>query len=567
MGGKDARQETRMAEYPATIGAPEGSSAPASNCVSCSRNFTHPPPNPRPARQTLMMQATSPDSSLSSLPDLQPAIVWAHFATLCRIPRRSKAEGVLRDQIYQWAIAHGLVASVDAAGNLLIRKTASEGCQSAPGIVLQAHLDMVCEKNAESAHDFGRDPIRPVCRDGWLIAEDTTLGADNGVGVALILAVLEATTLTHGPIEALLTVDEEAGMSGARNLASGVLQGRLLLNLDTEEWGAFFLGCAGGLDVNVRRNGQGEALPDGFGCRQIELSGLRGGHSGIDIHTERGNAIKLLVRVLRDLERRFPLRLAALNGGTARNALPREASATVALPIGQADALGADLAVWEILLRNELCEVDQGVGIRCTPACAERVMSAAEQAVWLASLHAAPHGVRRMSQSIPGVVETSNNLGMAALEPDGGACNFMVRSLVDSGSAALADEIVSLFALSGTVAEKGGDYPGWAPNPASPLLALCRSVYRREFASESTLQVIHAGLECGIIAASHPGLDIVSFGPTIRGAHAPGERVQIASVGHAWRLLTAILAAVGTADAGGNGHDFHDSERRKSHDR
>lgn len=482
--------------------------------------------------------------------DLQPAAVWAHFAMLCRMPRRSKAEGPLRDAIRQRAVARGLAASVDAAGNLLIRKAASTGREKAPGVVLQAHLDMVCQKSAESGHDFSRDPIRPVRRDGWLLAEDTTLGADNGIGVALILAALEDTSLVHGPLEALLTVDEEAGMGGARGLASGVLDGRVMLNLDTEEWGEFFLGCAGGLDVDVQREGTAEPLPSGLECWRIGLRGLRGGHSGVDIHTERGNAIKLLVRVLRDVESRFALRLSELAGGSARNALPREAWATVAIPAAWVDALAASLASSESMLRRELRDVDPGLCIDFAPATAQHVMSPDDQAIWLASLQAAPHGVHRMSRSLPGVVETSNNLGIALLGANAGSCNFMVRSLTESGGVALADAIVSLFALSGTTAVKSGHYPGWMPNPASPLLALCQSVYRREFASESTVQVIHAGLECGIIAASHPGLDIVSFGPTIRGAHAPGEGVEIASVGHAWRLLTAILAAVASSEGG-----------------
>lgn len=476
---------------------------------------------------------------------LEPTAVWVHFATLCRIPRQSKAEGRLCDELRQWALARGLATRIDAAGNLVIRKPASAGREQAPAVVLQAHLDMVCQKTPETTHDFSRDPIRPVRRDGWLLAEGTTLGADNGIGVALILAVLEDASLPHGPLEALLTVDEEAGMGGARGLQGGLLQGRLLLNLDTEEWGELFLGCAGGLDVDVQRAGRPEPLPEVFEVWRIELHGLRGGHSGVDIHAERGNAIKLLVRVLRGLERRWPLRLAELGGGSARNALPREASAIVALPAGQGDALAADLAAWQSLLRQELCGVDEGLSIRCAPAAARHLMSGAEQAIWLASLHAAPHGVRRRSLKVPGVVETSNNLGIVALTPAHGACHFMVRSLLDSGSSALADEIVSLFALSGTPAEKGGHYPGWEPNPASPLLALCQSVYRREFGAEARVQVIHAGLECGLIAANYPDLDMLSFGPTIRGAHAPGEGVEIATVGHAWKLLTAILAAVG----------------------
>lgn len=471
---------------------------------------------------------------------LQPAIVWQHFATLCATPRMSKQEGQLREAILAWATARGLATVVDGAGNLLIRKPATPGREAAPGVVLQAHLDMVCQKNADSGHDFSRDPIVPIHRDGWLQAEDTTLGADNGIGVALILAALEDSALMHGPLEALLTVDEEAGMGGARGLAPGVLQGRLMLNLDTEDWGEFYLGCAGGLDVDVQRSDEGEPLPEGWTVRRIALRGLRGGHSGVDIHEERGNAIKLLVGVLHDLAGVLPYRLAALNGGTARNALPREAFATLALP--DAAGLEAWLERRQAALRELLRGVDEGLILTAEPAAVERVLDHQAQFVWLASLHAAPHGVRRMSRQVPGVVETSNNLGVVDIGPDGGRCNFMVRSLVDGAATALADEIVSLFALSGTPAEPSGQYPGWRPNPDSALLKTCQAVYRRDFGAESKVQVIHAGLECGIIGAKYPGLDIVSFGPTIRGAHAPGEAVEIAAVGRCWDLLKAILS-------------------------
>lgn len=475
---------------------------------------------------------------------LQPASVWAHFSTLCAIPRASKQEAALRQHLQAWAEERGLAAVVDAAGNLIIRKPASAGREGLPGVILQAHLDMVCQKNSASDHDFSRDPIKPVRRDGCLIAEATTLGADNGIGVALMLAALEDASLAHGPLEVLLTVDEEAGMGGARGLAPGVLRGSLMLNLDTEAWGEFYLGCAGGLDVNVERRGQSEPLPAGYQPCRISLSGLRGGHSGVDIHEERGNAIKLLVRVLRQLETQFPLRLAGLQGGSARNALPREAFANIAVPAGAQASLADILSEMQSLLRQELSGVDAGVRLELLPAEFEQVMALADQKLWLASLQAAPHGVRRMSRQVPGVVETSNNLGMVDLGPDAGSCNFMVRSLLGSGSQALADEIVSLFELSGTVAEKSGFYPGWTPNPDSPLLALCQAVYRRDFNAESKVQVIHAGLECGIIGDKYPGLDIVSFGPTIHGAHAPGESVEIESVARCWSLLKAILAAV-----------------------
>jgi dipeptidase D len=473
---------------------------------------------------------------------LQPAMVWAHFANLCATPRASKAEAPLRDALQHWASAHDLVAVVDSAGNLIIRKPASAGCENWPGVVLQAHLDMVCQKNDDSDHDFSSDPIYPEWRDGWLVADKTTLGADNGIGVALILAALEDTSLVHGPLEALLTVDEEAGMGGARGLDAGVLRGRLMLNLDTEEWGEFYLGCAGGLDVNIARQGVAEAVPGGFQVFRIDLRGLRGGHSGVDIHEQRGNAIKLLIRVLQDLAVEMPLRLVALQGGSARNALPREVFAKVALPVDSAGRLSGLLASVEATLRAELRGVDDGLTLDASLADATQVMALAEQEIWLRSLHASPHGVRRMSRHVPGVVETSNNLGMVDVRPDGGSCNFMVRSLIGSGSQALADEIVSLWLLTGSRVEKEGFYPGWAPNPDSELLKVCQSVYQRDFAADSKVQVIHAGLECGIIGDKYPGMDIVSFGPTIRGAHAPGERVEVASVGHCWRLLKGILA-------------------------
>lgn len=473
---------------------------------------------------------------------LDPAAVWRHFALLCATPRASKQEAALRDKLLAWARARSLTARVDGAGNLILKKPATPGCENAPTVVLQAHLDMVCQKNADSDHDFSRDAITPVLGDGWLIAEKTTLGADNGIGVALILAALEDQTLRHGPLEALLTIDEEAGMGGARCLAPGLLDASLMLNLDTEAWGEFYLGCAGGLDVDVRREGEPEPLPAGWTVRRIVLNGLRGGHSGVDIHEERGNAVKLLVGVLHDLAGVMPYRLVSLHGGSARNALPREAFAVLALP--EADGLDAWLAQQQAALRELLRGVDDGIALSAQAATADAVMAGAEQFTWLASLHAAPHGVKRFSRQVAGVVETSNNLGIVELTPDAGYANFMVRSLVDRAADALADEIVSLFALSGTAAEKSGQYPGWQPNPDSALLQTCQAVFKRDFGADSTVQVIHAGLECGLIGAQYPGLDIVSFGPTIHGAHAPGERVEVASVERCWRLLRAILGEI-----------------------
>ncbi len=479
---------------------------------------------------------------------LEPALVWQHFATLCRIPRASGNEAALRDTLQSWAESRGWACVVDEAGNLVIRKPASPGREQEVGVVLQGHLDMVCQKNAGSQHDFSRDPICPVVQDGWLKAEETTLGADNGIGVALALAALEDQSLSHPPLEVLLTVVEESGMDGARGLKPGLLHGRKLINLDTEEWGEIYLGCAGGLDVNVSRPGAAAALPAGYSVHTLALTGLRGGHSGVNIHEERGNAIKLLVRVLRAVESSLSLRLVELTGGTARNALPREAFATIAVPSELVPTLDGHLAQWQALFRAELAEVEPVDKLLLqraeAPQPVEQVLSAAEQRIWLASLHAAPHGVKRKSLSVPGVVETSNNLGMVHINAQGGQCNFMLRSLRDSGSEALAQEIISLFSLSGSHCEASGHYAGWTPNPASPLLAQCMAVYSATFGGIAKQQVIHAGLECGLIGAQYPDMDMVSFGPTIHGAHAPGEMVDITSVAHTWQLLKAVLAAV-----------------------
>ncbi|WP_287879786.1 aminoacyl-histidine dipeptidase [Aquitalea sp.] len=479
-----------------------------------------------------------------NIAELQPQAVWEHFQTLCDIPRPSKHEQQLRDYLKGWAELRGLQTVVDAAGNLIVRKAATPGLEDRVGVVLQGHLDMVCQANTGTEHDFFKDPIRPVLQDGWLVAENTTLGADNGIGVAMGLAVLASDDIAHGPVEVLMTLDEEAGMGGALGLEPGLLQGSMMINIDTEEWGEFYMGCAGGVDVNVTRSYATVALPAGYQAVSLFIRGLKGGHSGADIHLGRGNANKLLVRLLRELEAETDLRLVSFVGGTARNALSREAVAVVAYPAADADLLAAKLDAFQSLLRFELAGVDEGITVVAEVCSADVVLDAADQAAILAALHAAPHGVKRMSQRVSGVVETSNNLGVVRVENGKVFANLMVRSLLDSGTWMLAREVESLFGLAGFAVEMEGGYPGWAPNPQSPLLALFQQVYTQEFGGKSGVQVIHAGLECGIIGAKYPAMDMVSFGPTIRGAHAPGERVELASVDKAWQLLKAVLAAV-----------------------
>jgi dipeptidase D len=477
---------------------------------------------------------------------LQPHSVWAHFATLCAIPRASLHEAALRSHLIEWAQKRHIDTFVDDAGNLILKKPATHGCEAMPGVILQGHLDMVCQVNAGTQHDFKHDAINAQVRDGWIVAEGTTLGADNGIGVALALAALEEPGLIHPPLEVLLTVNEESGMDGARGLASGTLQGKMLINLDTEEWGHFYLGCAGGVDVELTHACEQEALPADYAVLRFDVSGLRGGHSGIDINLGRGNAIKLLAEALRDLSAHTDMRLIEFNGGMARNAIPREAFAVCALPVAAVSGIDEwvehRLAAWRlrfaeadanVLFRYDLDEMPVG-----------KAVHQAERDRLLAFLDVAANGVSCMSDDFPGVVDTSDNLGVAVLAQGAFRATFKVRSLHDGRADALADKLVSHAASYTLRAWKDGMYPGWTPNPASNLLALCQQVYTVQFGQPASLQVIHAGLECGLLAASHPQLDMISFGPDIRGAHAPGERVEIESVARCWLLLKAVLQAL-----------------------
>lgn len=486
---------------------------------------------------------------------LAPPIVWQHFATLCAIPRPSKHEAALRQHLLDWATTRGLAAATDAAGNLLLRKAATSGCEQAPTLALQGHLDMVCQAQSGVAFDFLHSPISPHIDGDWLRADATTLGADNGIGVALALAALDDTALRHGPLEVLLTVDEEAGMGGAHGLQPGWLQATYMLNLDTEEWGEFYLGCAGGCDVNVSADFATELAttppPAEFHTWTLNLAGLRGGHSGCDIHRRRGNANRLLAEALLALDQALAgaTALATLDGGNARNALPREAGATLCFAAsGEAPArrcLDQLLGQWRTALGGADGDAGVTLQLQASPAAAPAVLAKAAEQALLSALTSCPYGVAAMSADFPGVVDSSNNLGIVKLADGRFEANLMVRSLRDPATRALAENIAGVFTAAGCRVDIAGDYPGWTPNPSSPLLALCQRVYRRQFGAYATVQVIHAGLECGIIGAKYPGLDTVSFGPTIRGAHAPGESVEIASVERCWTLLRALIEELG----------------------
>ncbi|MCK2183875.1 aminoacyl-histidine dipeptidase [Halomonas getboli] len=476
------------------------------------------------------------------LEQLSPSPLWRHFRTLCNTPRPSGHEAALVALLEAWADERGLAHDRDAYGNLRLRKPASPGHEGAPGIVLQGHLDMVAQANAEHPHDFTRDPLDTYVEDGWLHARHTTLGADNGLGVAAALAVLEDETLTHGPLEALFTLEEESSMGGALNLAEGWLEGRLLLNLDSEDRGQVYIGCAGGADVVVDAQLPTSSLRDEEVALRLSLTGLRGGHSGIDIDKGRGNANRLLVRVLRDLES-LDARLVDYRGGTLRNALPREAFATLALPADAVEAARERLPGLEATLRDELAGADDGLAlaIERVPAPEGEALSRDASRLLVAALHAAPCGVERMSVAVPGVVETSNNLGVVSLEAGRFHLCALVRSLRDSAVEDLADRFRALFDLIGARTRVENAYPGWTPDPESPLLARFRALHAARLGVDPEVKVIHAGLECGILGAKYPDMSMISFGPLIRGAHSPDERVELASVEEFWGLLKSLI--------------------------
>ncbi|MDR2925778.1 MAG: aminoacyl-histidine dipeptidase [Azoarcus sp.] len=488
---------------------------------------------------------------MNNLSRLQPVAVWRHFLRLCQIPRASGHEAAVRGALLEWAAKRGLSARSDARGNLVIAKPATAGYENCPGVVLQGHLDMVCQKRGGSAHDFGRDPIRPVLEDGWVRADGTTLGADNGIGVALALAVLEADDLKHPALEVLLTVEEESGMHGAAALGRDAVAGRLLINLDTEEWGEIYIGCAGSVDVVADVPLVFAAAPMGLEPVRIRLDGLAGGHSGIDIHRQRGNAIKLLARFLREsLEKGIDFQLASMRGGTAHNAIARDAEAV--LWMSAPSVLRAEAESFLTGLRACLNAEDSGIRIGFEPVPPQEAGNALDLGATrkvLDLLHGLPYGVHRMSEQMPGVVETSNNIGELRLEQGLLHVNMMVRSSDDHLIHALSDKIVACFADSGFEGIRvEGAGAVWTPNPESKLLALARDVYRRAFSSEARIQVIHAGLECGVFGWLWPEMDMISFGPTIRDAHAPTERVEVSSVERTWLFLVGALAAISARD-------------------
>ncbi|EPH35521.1 Aminoacyl-histidine dipeptidase (Peptidase D) [Acinetobacter gyllenbergii CIP 110306 = MTCC 11365] len=473
-------------------------------------------------------------------------MVWQHFETLCTIPRPSKHEQQLRQHLKDWAEQRNLETYVDDIGNLIIRKAATAGKEHVAGVILQGHLDMVTQANRGTQHDFFKDPIQPVLKDGWLVAENTTLGADNGIGVALALAVLESSDIAHGPIEVLLTIDEEAGMSGARLLESGILTGQWLFNIDTEEWGELYLGCAGSIDLEVGQPLEYETAPANLIYVDLLVSGLKGGHSGVDIHLGRGNANVILANFLNDYLAQSNGRLVEFVGGSARNAIPREAVTTIAIKIDQLADLEKAVAATQEEWLQKLQGIDEQLQITVQQNANQinEVITLQQQQAWLQALATCPYGIAQWSTALPDVVETSNNIGVVKLTKDEAKTLIMVRSMVNQEAVTFAQNIQQHFANFQIQSELTPLVSGWTPNPDSAALKCLQQAYQSAFKIEPNLKVIHAGLECGIIAEHYPNLQMVSFGPDIQGAHAPGERVKVDTVEKCWELLVTALESV-----------------------
>ncbi len=468
--------------------------------------------------------------------------MWQFFDKICSIPHPSKHEEALAQYIIGWAKEQGLDVRRDPTGNVFIKKPATPGMEHKKAVVLQAHIDMVPQKNEDTDHDFAKDPIQPYIDGEWVTAKGTTLGADNGIGMATCLAVLASTEIKHGPLEVLLTIDEEAGMTGAFGLEAGWLEGEILLNTDSEQEGEVYMGCAGGVDGALTFDIQREALPAGYVTRQLTLKGLKGGHSGCDIHTGRGNANKLIARFLAGHAQELDLRLIEFRGGSLRNAIPREAFVTVAIPADNQTKLDELFTTYTELLKAELGRVETNlVTFNEAKEAAQGVFALADQQRVIAALNACPNGVIRMSDDIEGVVETSLNVGVITTDEQQIKVLCLIRSLIDSGRSQVESMLTSVAELAGADIAFSGAYPGWKPDADSEIMHIFRDMYEGIYGHKPNIMVIHAGLECGLFKKPYPEMDMVSFGPTIKFPHSPDEKVKIDTVGLFWEQMIALL--------------------------
>jgi len=482
----------------------------------------------------------------NAIEGLKPEGVWKYFAEIAKIPRCSKNEAAISKYVLATAQRLGLEAKVDAVGNVVVKKPASPGHEHARRICLQGHLDMVGEKNIDTAHDFARDPIEIMRKDNYLTANGTTLGADNGIAVATNLAIMADKSLEHGPLEFLFTVDEETGLTGANNLQADFLESRTLINLDSEEEGALFVGCSGGRDTVGTWALEFEDAPPKSAAVQVSIRGLKGGHSGLEIDKGRGNALKILNRVLLRLAL-LGGRLSSINGGNKRNAIPREADAVLFIPKKSLEAVWAAIEQISAVIKAENAMADPGLAISLTGLPNKRkgkVVKKSLQKKLLQTITALPHGVIKMSADLPGLVETSTNVAIIKTAKKTIELATSQRSSVASEIDEIAEVVRTVFELGGAEVVSGHGYPAWKPDLNSEILKTTKSTYVSLYGKEPEVKAIHAGLECGIIGEKYPGMDMVSFGPTLTGVHTPEEKIYIDTVERFWELLLAILRNV-----------------------
>ena len=477
-----------------------------------------------------------------ALENLQPAAVWRFFNDILQIPRPSKHEEKITRYLIEYGVNKGFETLTDNVGNVLIRKPATKGNENRPWVCLQSHIDMVCEKNNDKDFDFQKDAIVPVLKGEWLHADGTTLGADDGIGVATALAILDSTDIEHGPLECLFTVDEETGLTGASALKNDWLKSRILLNLDDEDLGEICVGCAGGIDTVMEIDYKAEAVNADTQAFVVKVSGLKGGHSGDDINKGLGCANKLITRVLWAMSENLGLRLSTMDGGNLRNAIAREASAVVTVPSANAEKLQHTVAEFEKAVRYEFRSTEPDLHVTAEKTeMPKLLMDKVSQDNLLNALYACAHGVLAMSREIPNFVETSTNLASVKMDDSKIHICTSQRSSVESAKHAAASKIEATFRLIGAKVSHSDGYPGWTPNPDSKVLKVAADAYRRLFNEEPTIRAIHAGLECGLIGEKYDGMDMISFGPTLRGVHSPDERLEIATVEKFWRHVIEIL--------------------------
>ena len=477
--------------------------------------------------------------------NLAPKAVWEHFYSLTQIPRPSGKKEEVSAFLAEYGKSLGLETIVDTIGNVIIRKPASPGYENHPGVILQGHMDMVPQKNNDTVFDFEKDPIEAYVDGEWVTAKGTTLGADNGIGVAAAMAILADKSIVHPPLEVLVTVDEETGMYGAFALESGMLQGKTLLNLDSEAEGELYVGCAGGVDTTAKFHYTPVEVEEGDVAVKVSVTGCKGGHSGCDIHLQRANANKLLFRFLKDAVANYEARLAYVEGGSLRNAIPREAAAVITIPAEGVDEIMDLVAEYEDLFIAEYDGVEDNIQLTATEVeCPATELPEDVQDFLIHAITACPHGVYRVIPEMPDVVETSNNLAMLVTENNCVTVMCLTRSSVESRKEELQSIIESVFAMAGAEVVFSGSYPGWKPNLNSHILQVMKTTYQENYGVEPRVIIIHAGLECGIIGRNYPGMDMISFGPTIKYPHSPDEKVNVPSVAKFYEYLLATLKAL-----------------------